>query len=73
MLRMSGLLFLLCFRCWPHWLQANVIQLVYMDQPDLHLHPRAQVLLAQLLTNAANRGVRLVIETHSSLLLRSAF
>ena len=51
-------------------IQAEPGQLVYIDQPDLHLHPNAQVLLAQLLANAANRGVRLVIETHSSLLLR---
>jgi predicted ATPase len=45
-------------------------QLVYIEQPEIHLHPRAQWKLAQLLSNAANRGVRLVIETHSSLLLR---
>jgi len=51
-------------------IQADPGQMVYIDQPDLHLHPKAQVLLAQLLVNAADRGVRLVIETHSSLLLR---
>jgi hypothetical protein len=45
-------------------------QLVYIEQPEIHLHPRAQWKLAQLLAEAANRGVRLVIETHSSLLLR---
>jgi hypothetical protein len=44
-------------------------QLVYIEQPELHLHPRAQVALARLLANAANRGVRVVAETHSSLLL----
>jgi hypothetical protein len=38
--------------------------------PEIHLHPRAQWKLAHLLATAANRGVRLVIETHSSLLLR---
>jgi predicted ATPase len=45
-------------------------QLVYIEQPEIHLHPSAQWRLAKLLSNAANRGVRLVIETHSSLLLR---
>lgn len=45
-------------------------QLVYIEQPEIHLHPRAQWKLAHLLATAANRGVRLVIETHSSLLLR---
>lgn len=44
-------------------------QLVYLEQPELHLHPRAQVALAQVLADAAKRGVRVVAETHSSLLL----
>ncbi len=44
-------------------------QLVYLEQPELHLHPRAQVALAQELAAAARRGVRVVAETHSSLLL----
>lgn len=51
-------------------IQADPGQLVYIEQPELHLHPRAQWKLAQLLVQAANRGVRLVIETHSSLLLQ---
>lgn len=44
-------------------------RLVYIEQPELHLHPRAQVALAQVLVDAAKRGVRVVAETHSSLLL----
>jgi predicted ATPase len=44
-------------------------QLVYIEQPELHLHPRAQVAMAQALADAAIRGVRVVAETHSSLLL----
>ena len=44
-------------------------RLVYIEQPELHLHPRAQVALAQVLADAAKRGVRVVVETHSSLLL----
>jgi hypothetical protein len=50
-------------------LAAEPGQLVYLEQPEIHLHPRAQVAMAQLLANAANRGVRVVVETHSSLLL----
>ncbi len=46
-------------------------QLVYIEQPELHLHPRAQVALASVLADAAKRGVRVVIETHSSLLLQA--
>ena len=48
---------------------ADPGQLVYLEQPELHLHPRAQVALAQVLAAAAKRGVRVVAETHSSLLL----
>jgi len=44
-------------------------QIVYVEQPELHLHPRAQVVMAELLAEAANRGVRVIVETHSSLLL----
>lgn len=50
-------------------LTARPGQLVYLEEPEIHLHPRAQVALAQVLADAANRGVRVVVETHSSLLL----
>ncbi len=50
-------------------LVAEPGQLVYIDQPELHLHPRAQSALATVLASAAKRGVRVVVETHSSLLL----
>lgn len=50
-------------------LAAEPGQLVYLEQPELHLHPRAQVALAGPLVEAANRGVRVVAETHSDLLL----
>ena len=46
-------------------------QMAYIEQPELHLHPRAQVALAGVLADAAQRGVRVVIETHSSLLLQA--
>ena len=45
---------------------ADPGQLVYIEQPELHLHPRAQVALAQVFADAAKRGVRIVAETHSS-------
>jgi predicted ATPase len=43
--------------------------LVYIEQPEIHLHPRAQVAMARLLADAVKRGVRIVAETHSPLLL----
>lgn len=48
---------------------ANPGQLVYIEQPEIHLHPRAQYALAEVLADAAKEGKRLVIETHSSVLL----
>ena len=48
---------------------ATPEHLVYIEQPELHLHPRAQVALAGVLARAVKRGVRMVIETHSPLLL----
>ena len=51
-------------------LVAEPEQLIYLEQPEIHLHPRAQANLAQLLVDAANRGVRVVVETHSELLIR---
>lgn len=50
-------------------LTAEPGQLVYIEQPEIHLHPRAQVALASTLAAAANRGVRVIIETHSASLL----
>ena len=51
-------------------LAAEPNQLVYIEQPEIHLHPRAQVAMAQILANAAKRGVQVVVETHSSFLLK---
>jgi predicted ATPase len=50
-------------------LVAKPGQLVYIEEPEIHLHPNAQSAMAQILVDAANRGVRVVIETHSQLLL----
>ena len=45
-------------------------QVVYIEQPESDLHPSAQVAMASILADAAKRGVRVVVETHSSLLLQ---
>ncbi len=44
-------------------------QMVYIEQPEIHLHPNAQVKLADLLVQATHRGVQVVAETHSELIL----
>ncbi len=48
---------------------ARAGQMVYIEQPEIHLHPRAQVALASVLANAAKAGKQVVVETHSALLL----
>jgi hypothetical protein len=50
-------------------LVAQPGQLVYIEQPETHLHPRAQIALAEIFATAIDRGVQVVIETHSELLL----
>lgn len=50
-------------------LAASPGQLVYIEQPEIHLHPRAQVALAEIFADAIDRGVRIVVETHSELFL----
>lgn len=52
-------------------LVASPGQVVYLEQPEIHLHPRAQVALSKLLVEASCRGVMIVCETHSYLLLRA--
>lgn len=46
-------------------------QLVYLEQPEIHLHPRAQAAFAELLQAAVERGARVIVETHSALLIRA--
>jgi hypothetical protein len=46
-------------------------RIVYLEQPEIHLHPNAQAALARIIASAAKRGVIVVLETHSAILLRS--
>ena len=50
-------------------LSAAKEQIVFVEQPELHLHPRAQVALSEIILRASQRGVRVIVETHSSLLI----
>lgn len=51
-------------------LAAQKGSLVYLEQPEIHLHPRAQHALAGPLASAATAGKNVVVETHSASLLR---
>lgn len=48
---------------------ASSGQMVYLEQPEIHLHPRAQSKFAEVVVSAINRGVKVLLETHSSLIL----
>jgi len=50
-------------------LAAQPGQLVYLEEPEIHLHPAAQQAMAEILCDAAKRGVKVVAETHSDILL----
>jgi predicted ATPase len=52
-------------------LVARQGQLVYIEQPETHLHPRAQRALAQIFADAASRQATVVVETHSLLFVRA--
>ena len=43
--------------------------LILLEQPEIHLHPRAQGVLGDLLVDIANEGRRLIVETHSEHML----
>jgi predicted ATPase len=52
-------------------LAAKKDHIVYIEQPELHLHPRAIFNLAKIIADAVNdRNIKVVIETHSSILIR---
>ena len=40
-----------------------------LEQPEIHLHPRAQADLADFLVEVSRRGVGVIVETHSEHLL----
>lgn len=44
-------------------------RIVYVEEPESHLHPRAQHALALVIAKAAKRGARIILETHSPLLI----
>jgi predicted ATPase len=48
---------------------AEKNQIVYVEQPETHLHPYAQIGLVKAIIIAAQRDVRVVVETHSATFL----
>lgn len=51
-------------------LQAKPGDCLMIDEPELNLHPDNQRLVARLLVRLVNRGIRVVISTHSDYIIR---
>ncbi len=46
-------------------LSANPDDIVVIENPEIHLHPKAQSELTEFLCFAANAGIQIILETHS--------
>ena len=49
---------------------AGRFNLLFVDEPELNLHPKNQILLAKIFVKMINAGLRLVISTHSDYIIR---
>lgn len=50
-------------------LAAGPERLIMLENPEAHLHPRAQMAIGDLIARAAATGAQLIVETHSDHLL----
>ena len=49
---------------------AGQYNILFVDEPELNLHPKNQILLAKIFVKMINAGLRLVISTHSDYIIR---
>lgn len=50
--------------------RAGKMYRLIIDEPEIHLHPDNQLLLSRIFVRMVNRGLRLVISTHSEYIIR---
>lgn len=50
--------------------EAQKGDILMIDEPELNLHPKNQILLARLFTLLANAGIKIFITTHSDYIVR---
>ncbi|ECP9364057.1 AAA family ATPase [Campylobacter jejuni] len=50
--------------------EAQKDDILMIDEPELNLHPKNQILLARLFTLLANAGIKIFITTHSDYIVR---
>ena len=53
-------------------LSATPGSLIIIENPEAHIHPRAQAELMKLLMKAAKAGIQIIIETHSDHIMNGA-
>lgn len=46
-------------------LTAKEGDLLIIENPEVHLHPKGQAMMGEFLAEVANTGVQIIIETHS--------
>lgn len=49
---------------------AGQYNVLFVDEPELNLHPKNQILLAKIFVKMINAGLRLVVSTHSDYIIR---
>ena len=52
-------------------LASKTFKVIYIEEPEAHLHPRAQRLIARVISRAVNSGKFVIMSTHSDFLLSS--
>lgn len=50
--------------------RAQKMSKLLVDEPEIHLHPNNQIILARLFAKMVNRGLHLVVSTHSDYIIR---
>lgn len=50
--------------------QARMHDIILIDEPEMNLHPANQVLLVRVFGELINKGLRLIISTHSDYIIR---
>ena len=50
--------------------RAEAQSMVMVDEPEIHLHPDNQIILARIFAMMVNKGMRVVITTHSDYIIR---
>ena len=50
-------------------LVASTGATLFLEQPEIHLHPKVQADLADFLTEVSQRDIRVIVETHSEHLI----